>query len=344
MNSEFLKDINRYIVGLDLGTHYTRLWKPEAGIILRCPTAAAIDSRSHHVVALGNEACRMIGKTPEHILAYRPVTEGLISDFEVASRMVTGFFDAKRLCTLFRRPAVIVAAPYYMTQVHQLALENAILEAGARSVAVIPSVYAAAAGEGLAVRSSRAHLVLSVGGGVADAAVISSGSIIHARTLRVAGDRLNMAIASYIKNKYGLLVSESDAEHLKLALGTADSRIDRGSMMVHGRNARSKLAESREIYSKDICEAILPSVDALARLVMTVLSEAPHELERELYNLGVMVTGGTALLPGIGKALARKTGLRVIVSENPMDAVINGLGRIAQKPEIWAEPLNFRRR
>ena len=115
-----------YVIGLDLGTHYTRIWKPEEGIVLRCPTAAAIDSRTHHVVALGSEACRMIGKTPEHILAYRPVTDGLITDFEVASRMVTGFFDAKRLCTLFRRPAVIVAAPYYLDQVHQLAVENAV--------------------------------------------------------------------------------------------------------------------------------------------------------------------------------------------------------------------------
>ena len=333
-----------YTIGLDLGTHYTRIWKSEAGIILRCPTAAAIDSRTHGVVALGSEACRMIGKTPEHILAYRPVSDGLITDFEVASRMVTGFFDAKRLCTLFRRPAVIVAAPYYLDQVHQLAVENAVLEAGARSVAVIPGVYAAAVGERLDVRSPRTHLVLSMGGGVAEAAVISSGNVIHAKTLRVAGDRLNMAIISYLKNRYNLLIGETAAEMLKIKLGTADPTIDRGQMVVRGRNARSKLAESRAVDSFDVCEAITPALDAVARMVESVVQEAPHELERELYSMGVMLTGGSALLPGVGKALSKKIGMRVVVSKNPLDAVVEGLGRIACHPELMGEPLTYRRR
>lgn len=331
-----------YTIGLDLGTHYTRIWKSEEGVVLRCPTAAAIDSRTHGVVALGSEACRMLGKTPEHILAYRPVVDGLISDFEVASRMVTGFFDAKRLCTLFRRPAVIVAVPYYLDQVHQLAVENAVLEAGARSVAVLPAVFAAAAGERLDVRSPKAHLLLSMGGGVVEAAVISSGNVIHARTLRVAGDRLNMAIVSHLKNKYHLLIGETAAEALKLKLGTADPRMDRGQMVVRGRNARSKLAESRAVESSDICEAITPAVEAVARLVESVIREAPHELERELYGRGVMLTGGSALLPGLGQALSRMTGLRVVVSKNPLDAVVDGLGRIAQHPDLLGEPLVFR--
>lgn len=344
MDLSKLKHIQNYTVGLDLGTHYTRIWKSEEGVVLRCPTAAAIDSRNHHVVALGDEAYRMIGKTPEHILAYRPVSEGLMVDFEVAARMVTGFFDAKRLCTLFRRPLAVLAVPYYMDSVHCLASENAILEAGARAVAVIPGIFAAAAGEGLSVRSSRAHLVLSMGGGITDAAVISSGSVIHARSLRVAGDRLNQTIASYVKNRFGLLISESDAEMLKLRIGTADPALDRGSLVIHGRNARTKLAESREVSSRDICEAITPSVEAVARLAVSVLEEAPNELERELYSRGIMLTGGSALLPGLGKALSRKTGLRVVVSENPRDAVVNGLGRIAEHPELMSEPLNFRRR
>ncbi|MBE6586279.1 MAG: rod shape-determining protein [Ruminococcaceae bacterium] len=333
-----------YTIGLDLGTHYTRIWKSDEGVVLRCPTAAAIDSRTHQVVALGSEACRMIGKTPEHILAYRPVVDGLITDFEVAARMVTGFFDAKRLCTLFKRPAVMVAAPYYLDQVHQLAAENAVLEAGARSVAVIPAVYAAAAGEGLDVRSPRAHLVLSMGGGVAEAAIISSGNVIHAKTLRVAGDRLNMAIVSYLKNRYHLLIGDNAAEALKLRLGTADPSIDRGQMVVRGRNARTKLAESRAVDHIDICEAIKPAIEAVARLVDTVVQEAPHELERELYGLGIMLTGGSALLPGLGKALSQKTGMRVVVSKNPLDAVVNGLGRIARNPQLLGDPIEFRRR
>lgn len=341
----WFSELKNYTVALDLGTYYTRMWRSDVNdIVLRCPSAAAIDSHTHQVVALGDEACRMLGKTPENILAYRPISDGLVNDFEVASRMVTGFFDAKNICTLFRRPAVIVAAPCSLDQVHRLALENAILEAGARSVAVVPSILAAAAGEGLAVRSSRAHLVLSMGGGVTDVAVISSGNVINAKSLRIAGDRFNMAITSYMKNKYDLIISTSEAENLKLCLGTADRGIDRGSVVTHGRNSRTQMADSREVTSADICEALTPSIDAIARLVLMVLGEAPHELERELYDLGVLVTGGSSLLPGLGKALSQKTGLRVVISDDPLDAVIKGLGRIAKKPTLLADPLNYRRR
>ncbi len=341
----WFSDLKNYTVTLDMGTYYTRMWRSDRNnIVLRCPTAAAIDSHTHQVVALGSEACRMLGKTPENILAYRPLSDGLVNDFEVTSRMITGFFDAKDICTLFRRPAVIAAAPCSLDQVHRLALENAILEAGARSVAVVPSVLAAAAGEGLNIRSSRAHLVMSMGGGVTDVAVISSGNVINAKSLRIAGDRFNMAIASYVKSKYDLIISSSEAENLKLRLGTADKSIDRGTLVTHGRNARSQMADSREITSADICEAVTPSIDAIARLVLMVLGEAPHELERELYDLGVMVTGGSVLLPGLGKALSKKTGLRVTMAEDPLDAVIKGVAKIAKKPELLAEPLNYRRR
>ena len=232
-------ELKNYTVALDLGTYYTRMWRSDADkMVLCCPTAVAIDSHTHQVVALGKAACEMLGKTPENILAYRPFSDGLVNDFEVTSRMITGFFDAKDICTLFRRPAVIVSAPCSLDQVHRLALENAILEAGARSVAVVPSVLAAVAGEGLAVDSFHAHLVLAMGGGVTDVAVISSGNVINAKSLRIAGDRFNMAIASYMKNKYDLVISPSEAENLKLCVGTADKSLDRGSVTAHGRNAR----------------------------------------------------------------------------------------------------------
>lgn len=341
----FLKDIKDYKAGLDIGTHYTRIWRSDENhVVLRCPTAAAVDTRNQRLVALGNEACRMIGKTPEHILAVRPVVDGLIGDCDTVSGMLSGFFDAKQLCTLFRRPAVLLAVPYYMDSVHQIVMEGAVLNAGARCVASVPAIFAAAVGEELAVASTRAHLILSVGGGVTDAAVISSGSVIHAESLKVAGNRLNRAIVNYMKNKQGLTISESDAEHLKLALGTADMRIDRGRTVVHGRNVHTKLAESRVVTSQHICEAITPAIDAIAKLVLRVLSAAPHEMDRELRTLGIMVTGGSSQLPGFDRALAHKTGLRVVMSLEPQDSVIKGLGRLAQKPELWHSPLEFHRK
>lgn len=332
------------LVGLDLGTFYTRIWTQEQGIVLRCPSAAAINSHTHEVVALGGQACRMIGKTPEDILAYRPIRDGVITDFDVASRMVSGFFDAKRICTLFQRPMVLISAPYHINQVQQLAAENAILEAGAKAVAQVPAAYAAAVGEGLRVLSRNAHLVLSVGAGLSESVVISGGGIIHAKSLRVAGERFDMAIVSYIKNRYGLVIGESTAEEVKLRIGTADPTVDRGSMEVRGRNVRTGLAESRRLTSADICDAITPAVNAIANMMLATIEESPPEIATELYAMGALLTGGSSLLPGFRQALARKTGLRVIAAREPMDNVIKGLGRMALHPELVASGLDFHKR
>lgn len=332
------------LVGLDLGTFYTRIWTQEQGIVLRCPSAAAINSHTHEVVALGGTACRMIGKTPEDILAYRPIRDGVITDFDVASRMVSGFFDAKRICTLFQRPMVLISAPYHINQVQQLAAENAVLEAGARSVAQVPAAYAAAVGEGLRVRSRAAHLVLSMGAGLSESVVISGGGIIHARSLRVAGERFDMAIVSYIKNRLGLVIGESTAEDVKLRIGTADPTIDRGSMEVRGRNVRTGLAESRRLTSADVCDAITPAVNAIANMMLSTIEECPPEIATELYAMGALLTGGSSLLPGLRQALARKTGLRVIAAREPMDNVIKGLGMIIQHPELVGAGLDFHKR
>lgn len=332
------------LVGLDLGTFYTRIWTQDGGIVLRCPSAAAIDSHTHEVVALGGNAYRMIGKTPEDILAYRPIRDGIITDFDVAARMVSGFFDAKRICTLFQRPLVVVSAPYHITQVQQLAAENAILEAGARAVAGVPSAYAAAVGEGLHVQSSRAHLILSVGAGLSESVVISGGGIIHARSLRVAGERFNMAIISFVKNHFGLIIGDSTAEELKTRIGTADPTIDKGSMEVRGRNVRTGLAESLRLNSADICEAITPAINAIANMLMTTIEESPPEIANELYDLGALLTGGSSLMPGLRQALARKTGLRVFSANDPLDNVVKGLSRIAQRPELLGSGLEYHRR
>lgn len=332
------------LVGLDLGTFYTRIWTQDGGIVLRCPSAAAIDSHTHEVVALGGSACRMIGKTPEDILAYRPIKDGMITDFDVAARMVSGFFDAKRICTLFQRPMVVVSTPYHITQVQQLAVENAVLEAGARAVAGVPSAYAAAVGEGLRVLSPHAHLVLSVGAGLSESVVIGGGGIIHARSLRVAGECFNLAIISFVKKHFGLVIGESTAEELKVSIGTADPTTDRGSMEVRGRNVRTGLAESCRLISSDVCEAITPAVNAIANMMMTTIEECPPEVATELYDLGALLTGGSSMMPGLRQALARKTGLRVVSARDPRDNVVKGLGMIAQNPQLVGAGLEFHKR
>ena len=313
------------LVGLDLGSAYTRIWTQDGGIVLRCPSAAAIDSQSHELVAIGADARRMLGKTPQDILAYRPIRDGLVSEFEVAARMVYALFRNKQICSTFNRPVVLLATPYRINQSQQLTAENTVFEGGARAVAQIPAVFAAA-----------------VGAGLSEAAIISSGGIIAAHSIRVGGEKLDAAIANYLKLRRDLVVGLPSAESLKVQIGTAAPRIDRGSMVVYGRNARTGLASRQEIYSAEICEAITPAIDAVARAALSVLENVPPEIASDIHRYGLMLCGGCANLPGLPEALAAKTGLRVTVARHPMDCTVEGLGRILRNPKLWDASLEYR--
>ncbi len=330
------------MVALDLGTTYTRIWTQDGGIVLRCPTAAAIDSESHKLVALGAEARKMLGKTPKDILAYRPIREGLVSEFEVAARMVHAMFLNKQICSTFNRPVVLLATPYRINEVQQLAAENTVFEGGARAVAQIPAIFAAGVGAGLRVRSPRGCMILSIGGGISEVAVISSGSIIAARSIKVAGERFDAAIINYLRQRRNLVVGSPTAEELRIRIGTCDPAMDRGSMTVYGRGARTGLASRQEVYTSEVCEAITPALDAIIRGVLSVMEDVPPEIAADVYDFGMMLSGGCAEMPGLSTAIRRATGLRVTLARNPRDSVINGLGRILQHPELWDAPLEYR--
>lgn len=333
------------MVGLDAGTSYTRIWAQGRGVVLRCPTAAAIDSRTHEVMALGDDARKMLGKTPEDILAYTPIRDGVISEFEVTARMLTRFFAATKVCTVFRRPNVLFASPYHINEMERIALENAVLEAGARSVANVPGIYAAAVGCGLRVNSPRGSMIVSVGGGVTEVAIISTGCVIKGRTMRVAGDRFNQAIVNDLKRRYQMLIGDATAEMLKLRLGTADPTVDRGAMDIPGRNLRTGLAMTCRITSADIYRAISPIVDAIARMIVSVLNDnVPPEIAADVHGLGFILCGGSSLMPGLGKALSERTRLKVTPARDPLDVVTVGLGKLSEQPMLYGEPLNFRYR
>ncbi|MBR5123502.1 MAG: rod shape-determining protein [Clostridia bacterium] len=331
-----------YMVGLDMGTTYTRIWTKDGGVVLRCPSAAAIDSESHQLVALGAKAREMLGKTPQDILAYRPIREGLVSEFEVAARMVRAMFQNKQITSTFNRPVVLMATPYRINQVQQLAAENTVFEGGAKAVAQIPAIFAAAAGAGLRVSSPRGSMILNIGGGISEVAVISAGGIIAARSIKVAGERLDSAIINYLKQRRNLIVGSSTAEELRVSIGTCDKSLDRGSMKVYGRNSRTGLASCQDVYSSEVCEAITPTLTAVMRGVLSALEDAPPEIAADVYDYGLMLAGGCAGMPGLPDAIRRETGLRVTIARNPRDCVINGLGRIIQRPELWGTPLEYR--
>ncbi len=330
------------LIGLDLGTTYTRIWAPERGVILRCPSAAAIDGQTRKLVALGAEAHKMIGKTPQDILASRPIKEGMVSEFDVAARMIHAMFRAKKVCSTFNRPAVLLATPYCIDQVQQYAAENTVIEAGARAVGQIPAIFAAAAGAGLRVASPKGCMVLNIGGGLSESAIISLGGIIAARSLKVAGDRFDAALMSYLKQRRNLVVGATTAEELRVRIGVCDTAYDRGSMTVYGQNARTGLASRQEVFSSEVCEAISPAITAIGRNVLSLLENARHEIASDVYDYGIMLTGGCAEMPGLPEALHRITGLRVTVAPHPRDCVINGLGRILARPGLWGTPLEYR--
>ena len=331
-----------HLVGLDMGTTYTRIWTQDGGVVLRCPSAAAIDGQTRKLVALGADARKMLGKTPQDILASCPIKEGMVSEFDVAARMVRAMFLNKKICTTFNRPAVLLATPYRIDQVLQLAAENTVIEAGARAVAQIPAIFAAAAGAGLRVASPRGCMILDIGGGLSEVAVISLGGIIAGRSLKVAGERFDAAIMNYLKQKRNLVVGIATAEELRVRIGFCVPHMDRGSMTVYGRNARTGLASRQEVFSSEICEAITPAIVAIARTATSLLEEVPPEIATDIYNFGIMLTGGCALLPGIAEALARETGLRITVASQPRDSVIHGLGRILRQPTLWGTPIEYR--
>ncbi len=331
-----------YMVGLDMGTTYTRIWTQEGGIVLRCPSAAAIDSETHKLVALGVKAKEMLGKTPQDILAYRPIREGLVSEFEVAARMVRAMFQNKQITSTFNRPVVLMATPYRINQVQQLAAENTVFEGGAKAVAQVPAIFAAAAGAGLRVSSPRGGMILNMGGGISEVAVISAGGIIAAHSIKVAGERLDSAIINYLKQRRNLIVGSPTAEDLRVTIGTCDNSLDRGSMKIYGRNARTGLASTQEVFSSEICEAITPTLVAVMKSITAVLEDVPPEIASDVYDYGLMLSGGCARMPGLADAIRRATGLRVTIARNPRDCVINGLGRIIKHPELWGTTLEYR--
>lgn len=333
-------------VALDLGTTYTRIWTQERGILLRCPTAAAIQVNTHEVVALGSEARRMLGRTPEDIKAYRPIKDGAVADFDVCSRMVGTWFIRHGLKTTFHRPVVMLSTPYRMTEVERYAAENAVFEAGARSVAQVPAIFAAAVGAGLRTSSPHGGMILSMGGGLTEAAVISSGGIVSAKSMKVAGERLDYAIINYLKNQKQIKVGDMTAEALKIRVAKAvqDPAYDRGEMEVCGLNTLTGAAAKCRVSSAEICEAIRPTLDAVARLTLSVLEEIAPELSADVNRFGVMLCGGGALIPGIDRALSERCGLRVTLARQPLDCVITGLSRIVLNPELWGEKLMSRLR
>lgn len=314
-------------IGIDLGTSNTVIYR-DKGIALRAPSVVSIDRFTHEVIASGRAAKQMLGKTPGNILALRPLKDGVITDLEVTSLMLRDFFTRLDMTSYFSRPSALVCIPYGVTEVERRAVEDATMEAGAKNVGLIDEPIAAAVGAGVKVSKARGAMVIDLGGGVSETAVISLGGVVQSNSLRIAGDELDQAIINHLKQTRNILIGEITAETLKKRIGAAIPGIDRGSMEVCGRNLQTGLAITIEVSTDEVRRAMQEPLSEIISMVKQTLEETPPELAADIFDFGIVMVGGGSLLPGIDTAIQKQTGIRVIPTKKPIDCVCQGLGRM----------------
>jgi len=315
-------------IGIDLGTANTLVFVKGKGIVIREPSVVAVDQRSNppRVVAVGIEAKEMIGRTPGSITAVRPLKDGVIADFEITSDMLKAFIKRASSSSPFMRTRVMICIPSGVTEVERRAVYDAAKSAGAKFVSLIEEPMAAAIGAGLPVSEAIGSMVVDIGGGTSEVAVISLGDVVTSRSVRVAGDNFDEAIIAYIKKKYNLLIGERTAEDIKITIGSAYPYDGEGAMNIKGRNLMDGLPKNIEISSEEIREALADPVNQILDAVRATLEKTPPELAADIIDKGIMLTGGGALLRGLDKLIAGETKIPVLIAENPLDCVVDGTG------------------
>ena len=319
----FSKDI-----GIDLGTANTLVCLKGKGIILREPSVVAVDIRTDTVLAVGSQAKDMIGRTPGSIVAVRPLKDGVIADFKITAKMLQHFIRKSVKPGLFSKPRVVICMPTGVTEVERKAVEDAAYQAGAKPpVVLIEEPMAAAIGAGLPVDEPTGSMVVDIGGGTSEVAVLSLGDIVTACSVRVAGDRFDEAILTHIKKTYNLLIGERTAEDIKLQIGSAYPYEDEQSMVIKGRNLIDGLPKDVTVSAAEIREALADPLNTIVEAIKTTLEKTPPELAADIIDHGIMLTGGGALLRGIDMLVMQQTGMPVHIATRPLDCVVDGAGK-----------------
>ena len=311
-------------IGIDLGTANTLVCVKGKGIILREPSVVAVDVRNDAVRAVGLEAKEMIGRTPGSIVAVRPLKDGVIADFEVTAAMLKRFIRMALKGSMFPRARIIICIPSGITEVERRAVYGAAHQAGAKEVDLIDEPMAAAIGSGLPVWEPTGSMIVDIGGGTSEVAVISLGDIVTAQSVRVAGDDLDEAIISYIRKKHNLLIGERTAEQIKIQIGSAYEYEGECSMEIKGRNLVDGLPKNVSITSEEVRDALRDPVSQIVTAIRNTLEITPPELAADIIDHGIMLSGGGALLRGFDKLIAEETSMPVVIAENPLDCVVNG--------------------
>ena len=328
----FLKKLSKlfgfhsYDIGIDLGTANTLVYVKDHGIVLREPSVVAVKAGTSEVHAVGDEAKRMLGRTPGNIVAIRPMRDGVIADFEVTEQMLKYFIE-KVTKSKSARPRVVIAIPSGVTEVERRAVDDAARKAGAKEVYLIEEPMAAAVGVGLPIQDASGNMVVDIGGGTTEIALISLSGIVYSESLRTAGDDLDTAIAHTIRKNHNLMIGERTSEEIKIRLGSAYDTGKENSMEVKGRDLVSGLPKTITLNSKDVRSALMPSLEKIVDEIKAALEKCPPELAADLVDRGIVLAGGGALLRGLNKLISEETGLPVHIAEDPLSAVAEGTGK-----------------
>jgi rod shape-determining protein MreB len=320
-------------VGIDLGTANTLVTVRNRGIVISEPSVVAMDTRTKHVLAIGAEAKRMVGRTPASIIAMRPLRDGVISDFDVTEQMLRYFIKKVHdRYAQISRPRVLVGIPSGVTEVEKRAVRDATINAGARWARLIEEPMAAAIGAGLPVSEPSGSLIVDIGGGTTEVAVVSLGGIVVSRSIRIGGDEMDSDIVSFARREYNLLMGERTAEEIKIALGSAypDDKGDDRTVTFRGRDLLTGLPRSVEVGGDQIREALEPSIAQIVDAIKETIEETPPELVADVMDQGIVLAGGGALLAGLDRRVAEATQMPVHIADDPLTCVVRGTGRVLE--------------
>ncbi len=324
---KFSKDI-----AVDLGTSNTLVYVKDKGIIVNEPSVVAINTRTDQILSVGEDAKRMIGKTPGHILAVQPLRNGIISDFEVAEKMMRYFIEKihKESFSLIPRPRIIIGIPLDITEVERKAVEDVATNAGAREVFLIEQPIAAAVGSRLPIQEPNGNMIVEIGGGKTEIAVISLGGIVTSKSLKVAGEKLDEDIGNYVREKYNMFLGERSSEKAKINVGTVKTLAKALKSKIRGRNLLNGLPKEIIIKSDEVQEAISGSIAVIINAIKDVVEETPPELVSDLYQRGMVLSGGGAMLRELDKLIYEETKIPVIIADDSLTTVVRGIGIVLE--------------
>ena len=328
-----MKSMSREI-GIDLGTSYTRISLRGRGLVLSEPTVVTINKITGEILAVGNQAKEMLGRTPDSIVAVRPLKDGIIADFEATRMLIQNLVYRVVPKSLFYKPKIVITIPSSITDVEERAVEGVGYKAGAKAVYLMEEVMAAAIGAGLQIERPEGSMIVDIGGGTSEMAVMSLGGIVTENSVKVAGDKLDKDIVEYIRTKFNVLIGETEAEEIKKQIGSASSAMTEERMSIKGRNLSNGLPETVTVTTLDINEAMKDSLEIILKAIKSTLEKTPPELSSDVMSKGIVLCGGGALLKNIDRYINEQTGIPVFIAESPTECVARGVSSALENIEV----------